>query len=64
MQPEMTDFRIDELLQRLEVEFAPLAREKGLELKFMPCALAVRSDRRLLRRLLQNLDVYKRQVVI
>jgi CheY-like chemotaxis protein len=37
------------------VEFAPLAREKGLQLKFMPCALAVRSDRRLLRRLLQNL---------
>jgi Na+/proline symporter/signal transduction histidine kinase/ActR/RegA family two-component response regulator len=55
MQPEMTDFRIDELLARLEVEFAPLAREKGLELKFMPCGLAVRSDRRLLRRLLQNL---------
>jgi CheY-like chemotaxis protein len=55
MQPEMSDFRIDELLARLEVEFAPLAREKGLELKFMPCSLAVRSDRRLLRRLLQNL---------
>jgi signal transduction histidine kinase/CheY-like chemotaxis protein len=55
MQPELTDFRIDELLQRLEVEFAPLAREKGLTLKFMPCSLAVRSDRRLLRRLLQNL---------
>ncbi len=55
MQPELTDFRIDELLARLEVEFAPLAREKGLRLKFMPCALAVRSDRRLLRRLLQNL---------
>jgi signal transduction histidine kinase/CheY-like chemotaxis protein len=55
MQPEMTDFRIDELLQRLEVEFAPLAREKRLTLEFMPCSLAVRSDRRLLRRLLQNL---------
>jgi signal transduction histidine kinase/ActR/RegA family two-component response regulator len=55
MPPEMTDFRIAELLQRLEVEFAPLAREKGLDLKFMPCSLAVRSDRRLLRRLLQNL---------
>jgi signal transduction histidine kinase/CheY-like chemotaxis protein len=55
MQPEMTDFRIDELLARLEVEFAPLAREKGLDLIFMPCSLAVRSDRRLLRRLLQNL---------
>ena len=55
MKPEMTDFRIGELLQRLEVEFAPLAREKGLDLVFMPCSLAVRSDRRLLRRLLQNL---------
>jgi Na+/proline symporter/signal transduction histidine kinase len=55
MTAEMTDFRIDELLQRLEVEFAPLAREKGLDLKFVPCSQAVRSDRRLLRRLLQNL---------
>jgi len=55
MKPEMTDFRVDELLQRLDVEFAPLAREKGLNLRFMPCALTVRSDRRLLRRLLQNL---------
>jgi len=54
MKPEISDFRIDELLQRLDVEFAPLAREKGLELRFMPCALTVRSDRRLLRRLLQN----------
>src|SRR5208282_4768932 len=55
MKPELSDFRIDELLQRLEVEFAPLAREKGLDLVFMPCSLAVCSDRRLLRRLLQNL---------
>ena len=42
-------------MRQLEVEFAPLAREKGLELDFVPCSLAVRSDRRLLRRLLQNL---------
>ncbi|HMK70913.1 MAG TPA: PAS-domain containing protein, partial [Xanthobacteraceae bacterium] len=55
MTPELSDFRIDELLQRLEVEFAPMAREKSLDLVFMPCALAVRSDRRLLGRLLQNL---------
>ncbi len=55
MKPEIGDFRIDELLARLEVEFAPLAREKGLDLIFMPCTLTVRSDRRLLRRLLQNL---------
>ena len=55
MRPEFVSFRIDELLRQLEVEFAPLAREKGLELKFVPCSLTVRSDRRLLRRLLQNL---------
>ena len=55
MKPEFSDFRIDELLQRLEVEFTPLAREKGLDLVFMPCSLSVRSDRRLLGRLLQNL---------
>jgi len=55
MKPEMTDFRIDELLHRLEVEFAPLAREKGLALRFAPSTQAVHSDRRLMRRLLQNL---------
>jgi Na+/proline symporter/signal transduction histidine kinase len=55
MKPEIADFRIDELLHRLDVEFAPLAREKGLALDFMPCSQSVRSDRRLLRRLLQNL---------
>jgi Na+/proline symporter/signal transduction histidine kinase len=55
MRPELVNFRIDEILRQLEVEFAPLAREKGLDLKFVPSSLAVRSDRRLLRRLLQNL---------
>src|SRR6476469_5440156 len=55
MKPEISDFRIGELLRQLEVEFTPLAQEKGLTLKFMPCSLAVESDRRLLRRLLQNL---------
>jgi len=54
MKPELADFRIDELLHRLEVEFTPMAREKGLDLIVMPCSLNVRSDRRLLRRLLQN----------
>src|SRR5439155_6101255 len=55
MKPEIAAFRIDELFRQLEVEFAPLAREKGLALEFAPSTLAVRSDRRLLRRLLQNL---------
>jgi Na+/proline symporter/CheY-like chemotaxis protein len=55
LKPEIVSFRIDELFRQLEVEFAPLAREKGLRLKFVACGYAVRSDRRLLRRLLQNL---------
>src|SRR6266516_3868155 len=55
MKPEVVRFRINELLRQLEVEFTPLAQEKGLKLKFAPCSLAVQSDRRLLLRLLQNL---------
>ena len=55
MKAEITSFRMDELLRQLEVEFTPLAQERGLRLQFMPCSLAVESDRRLLRRLLQNL---------
>ncbi len=55
MRPELVSFRVDELLRQLELEFAPLARDKGLAIKFMSCSLTVRSDRRLLRRLLQNL---------
>jgi Na+/proline symporter/signal transduction histidine kinase len=55
MKPELANFRIDDLLHRLEVEFAPIAGAKNLKLVVMPCSLTVRSDRRLLRRLLQNL---------
>jgi Na+/proline symporter/CheY-like chemotaxis protein len=55
MKPELSAFRIDDLLRQLEVEFAPLARNRGLQLRFVACSLSVRSDRRLLRRLLQNL---------
>ncbi|GGE31381.1 histidine kinase [Agaricicola taiwanensis] len=55
MKPEMTCFRLDEMFRQLEVEFTPLAREKGLKLIFVPSSIAVSSDRRLLRRLLQNL---------
>jgi Na+/proline symporter/signal transduction histidine kinase/ActR/RegA family two-component response regulator len=55
MKAEIVSFRIDELFRQLEVEFKPLAQEKGLDLTFMPCSLTVKSDRRLLRRLLQNL---------
>lgn len=53
--PDLAPFRLDEIFRQLELEFAPMAKEKGLRLIFVPSAAAVRSDRRLLRRLLQNL---------
>jgi signal transduction histidine kinase/CheY-like chemotaxis protein len=55
LRPEFASFRIDELMRQIELEFAPLASAKGLDLTFMSCGLVVRSDRRLLRRLIQNL---------
>ena len=55
MKPEIESLRIDALFRQLEVDFTPLARAKGLELKFIASSLTVRSDRRLLRRLLLNL---------
>ncbi len=55
MKPEFVSLRIDDILRQLEVEFTPLAHSKGLRLDFVHCSLAVQSDRRLLRRLLQNL---------
>lgn len=55
MKPQLSSFRIDEMLRQLAREFEPIAAEKGLRLTFVPSSLAVRSDRRLMRRLLQNL---------
>jgi len=55
LEPDVTAFPLDEVFERLKVEFAPLAREKALELRVVATRLWVRSDRRLLRRVLQNL---------
>ncbi|WP_291854741.1 PAS domain-containing hybrid sensor histidine kinase/response regulator [Bradyrhizobium sp.] len=55
MKPEFVNFHIDDILRQLEVEFTPLAHGKRLQLDFVRCSLTVWSDRRLLRRLLQNL---------
>ncbi|WP_436642545.1 hybrid sensor histidine kinase/response regulator [Microbaculum sp. FT89] len=55
LKPEISAFPISDVLSPLGVEFAPIARDRGLDLRIMPCSLVVRSDRRLLRRLLQNL---------
>ncbi len=55
MRPEISDVSVSDLLRTLEIEFAPIARAKGLDLKFVATSLAIRTDRRLMRRLLQNL---------
>jgi signal transduction histidine kinase/CheY-like chemotaxis protein len=54
MTPSISSFKMADLMRSLEIEFAPAARAKGLELTFVPCSLPVESDRLLLRRLLQN----------
>ena len=53
--PQWSSVPIDDLFRQLAREYEPVAREKGLDLRFVATSLSVRSDRRLLRRLLQNL---------
>ena len=55
LEPDITVFALNDVFERLEVEFSPLAREKGLDLRIVPTRVWVSSDRRLLRRVLQNL---------
>jgi Na+/proline symporter/signal transduction histidine kinase len=55
LRPEFSSFRIDDLIHQIDLEFAPLASARGIALTFVPCKQVVRSDRRLLRRLIQNL---------
>jgi Na+/proline symporter/signal transduction histidine kinase len=55
MKPAVTAFRVSDILDTLGREFALAARERGLGLTIVASRLAVRSDRKLLRRILQNL---------
>jgi Na+/proline symporter/signal transduction histidine kinase/CheY-like chemotaxis protein len=55
MKPEPSVFALQELFEQLQVEFGPAAAEKGLSLRFVKTSVMVRSDRKLLKRLLQNL---------
>lgn len=54
IQPEVSSFRIDRLLQKLRVEFTPMARAAGLAFAVDAQPIWVESDQRLLRRILQN----------
>jgi Na+/proline symporter/signal transduction histidine kinase len=55
MKPRFSTVALNGLLERIETDFAPMAREKNLKLVVRPTRLAVRSDPTLLRRLVQNL---------
>lgn len=50
----LVDFDAAELLRELHAQYAPLAAGRGLDLRLHARPLPVRSDRRLLRRVLQN----------
>ncbi len=49
------DLDLHELLAGLTDQFSPIAERRNLQLRVGPCKVIVRSDRRLLRRVVQNL---------
>jgi CheY-like chemotaxis protein/anti-sigma regulatory factor (Ser/Thr protein kinase) len=55
LDPNVTEFPVAHLLQRLETTFAGAAHEKGLSLRVMPSQAWIRSDFILLERILLNL---------
>ena len=55
VKPDLQVFALQELFDALEREFTPLASEKGLKLDIVKTRALVRSDRKLTRRILQNL---------
>lgn len=52
--PRVTTFQLSTLLERLEVQFAHQAREKGLSFRLVPTKCAIVSDRILLERVVSN----------
>ena len=53
--PQVEDFALEELLRAMGTEFAPFAEERDIDLRIVASRRIVRSDRRQLRRILQNL---------
>ncbi|NJM55380.1 MAG: response regulator [Verrucomicrobiae bacterium] len=55
LEPEITAFPLAPMFDQLKLEFEPVATARGLSLKVMHTQAWVRSDRRMLKRVLQNL---------
>ncbi len=54
LKPELGVFRLDELVASVAAQYAPLAAARSLRFRVYAGPVSVRSDRRLLRRALQN----------
>ncbi|MDH7453717.1 PAS domain-containing hybrid sensor histidine kinase/response regulator [Luteimonas composti] len=54
LEPEIVDFDAGALLRELAAQYAPMAAARSIAIRVYAPALPVRSDRRLLRRVLQN----------
>lgn len=55
LKPSPSAFAARDLLKKLEVEFAPMARERNVQLRFVATSRAVFADRALVARIVQNL---------
>ena len=55
VKPDITVVSLDQLFASIKSDFQPLADQKGLKFKFRKCSATVRSDRTMLRRILQNI---------
>jgi PAS domain S-box-containing protein len=54
LRPDISSFPITDLLEELRRQYAPLAQARHLRLRIVGCREVVRSDRLLLRRIIQN----------
>ncbi len=55
LKPAISSFALDDLLKQIETDFSPLARVKGLSLRIVRSRVHLKTDRNLMRRLIQNL---------
>lgn len=54
LEPSVTDFSLEGLFSTLNADFTALAKEKQLKFRMINCKQVIRSDQKLLRRILQN----------
>jgi len=55
VKPNLKTFPVNQLLERIRVEFGPPAREKGLDLRVVPSKQFIRTDPALAERIVRNL---------